>query len=175
MRGWSGLFSSEEAIAEEVLCKFEEFLSSIPLIRYRDELLNVKTVEQDLPKSLNPLPAIYEKYWTDRVQEFPSYDKFFSDWWESNLSHIDKFVQKYCWGCSWKFVEERVQSKDLKNLCLCANAVPFLLLLAYQLPISLKSKLGTRHERYRCNNRDRSSVGSFADKEGNLSCRGKSR
>lgn len=89
---------------EEVLHKFEEFLSSIPLSRYRDELLNVKTVEQDLPKSLNPLPAIYGTYWTNRVQEFPQYEKFFSDWWESNLKQIDKFVQKYFWGCSWEFV-----------------------------------------------------------------------
>jgi len=41
--------------AQKLLQAFEDFVASIPLERYRQELLLVKTVEQDLPKSLNPL------------------------------------------------------------------------------------------------------------------------
>ncbi|GIV09388.1 MAG: type-2 restriction enzyme TthHB8I [Fimbriimonadales bacterium] len=90
--------------ASDVLKQFEKFLESIPLEQYRAELLPIKTVEQDLPKSLNPLPAIYEAYWTDKVKEFPTYDQFFEDWWSSHLRAIDEFVRKYFWGCSWEFV-----------------------------------------------------------------------
>lgn len=87
-----------------LLQKFEEFLASIPLEQYRSELLSVKTVEQDLPRSLNPLPAIYEAYWKDELQTFPSYEQFFAEWWEHKLTAIDDFVRKYFWGCSWEFV-----------------------------------------------------------------------
>lgn len=44
----------------EALAEFEQYLATIPLDRYREELLPVKTVEQDLPSDLNPLPAIYD-------------------------------------------------------------------------------------------------------------------
>lgn len=90
--------------AHTILAQFEKFLESIPLENYRNELLSVKTVEQDLPRSLNPLPAIYGAYWTDTVKEFPSYEQFFTQWWESKLPAIDEFVRKYFWGCSWEFV-----------------------------------------------------------------------
>lgn len=91
-------------LTEDILKQFEKFLESIPLEQYRSELLPIKTVEQDLPRSLNPLPAIYESYWTDKVKVFPTYEQFFDDWWNSRLPAIDEFVRKYFWGCSWEFV-----------------------------------------------------------------------
>jgi hypothetical protein len=36
--------------AKNLLKQFEEFLATIPLERYRNELMPVKTVEQDLLK-----------------------------------------------------------------------------------------------------------------------------
>lgn len=92
------------AEARAVLERFEQFLESIPLEQYRSELLPVKTVEQDLPRSLNPLPSIYEAYWTDVAKEFPSYEQFFAQWWQSKLPALDTFVRRYFWGCSWEFV-----------------------------------------------------------------------
>lgn len=42
------------------LQRFREFLSSIPLDKYREELKNVKWVEQDLPKEILPLSSIFK-------------------------------------------------------------------------------------------------------------------
>ncbi|MER3499968.1 MAG: hypothetical protein C4295_00570 [Candidatus Fervidibacterota bacterium] len=90
--------------AQKLLQAFEDFVASIPLERYRQELLLVKTVEQDLPKSLNPLPSIYETYWTDKPKPFPDYDQFFRNWWQSHLLPLDEFISRYVWGCSRDFV-----------------------------------------------------------------------
>lgn len=88
----------------ELLGRFEKFLLSIPIEEYRQHLQSVKTVEQDLPRSLNPLPAIYEHYWAEQVQDFPDYEQFFDNWWQNHLQSIDEFVRKYFWGCSWDFI-----------------------------------------------------------------------
>lgn len=88
----------------KLLKKFERFLSSIPLDKYREELMPVKTVEQDLPKSLNPLPDIYNAYWIEDIKDFPNYDEFFENWWKKHLEPLDKFIRQYFWGCSIEFV-----------------------------------------------------------------------
>ncbi|MEM2265304.1 MAG: TaqI family restriction endonuclease [Candidatus Hadarchaeales archaeon] len=84
--------------------RFEAFLSTIPLERYREELEPIKTVEQDLPKDLNPLPAIYASYWLPEAAKFPDYEEFFSKWWTEHLKPLDAFIRKYFWGCSHEFV-----------------------------------------------------------------------
>lgn len=89
---------------KEVLTRFEDFLSTIPLDRYRAELEPVKTVEQDLPRELNPLPAIYSNYWVNKPAEFPNYEDFFHSWWTEHLRPLDAFIRKYFWGCSHEFV-----------------------------------------------------------------------
>ncbi|MGQ9463390.1 MAG: TaqI family restriction endonuclease [Candidatus Fervidibacter sp.] len=89
---------------KEVLTRFEAFLSTIPLDRYRSELEPVKTVEQDLPRELNPLPAIYSNYWVNEPTEFPNYEDFFHSWWTEHLRPLDAFIRKYFWGCSHAFV-----------------------------------------------------------------------
>lgn len=63
--------------AVQVLLAFEQFLESIPLDRYREELMPIKTVEQDLPPDLNPLPAIYAAFWVEQPVRFPEYEAFF--------------------------------------------------------------------------------------------------
>ncbi len=90
--------------AQDLLRAFEEFLTTIPLERYRQELMPVKTVEQDLPKALNPLPSLYATYWTEVHKPFPDYDQFFRDWWRSHLEPLDDFIRQYFWGCSRDFV-----------------------------------------------------------------------
>ncbi len=87
-----------------ILQKYEDFLANIPLNRYREELMPIKTVEQDLPKNLNPLTDIYREYWDNPNQEYKSYDDFFNDWWKSHLTYLDDFISKYFWGCSRDFV-----------------------------------------------------------------------
>jgi hypothetical protein len=64
----------------QTLSAFEQFLESVPLDRYREELMPVKTVEQDLPSELNPLPTIYSAFWVEEPARFPDYEEFFDGW-----------------------------------------------------------------------------------------------
>ncbi|GBC91586.1 hypothetical protein HRbin15_00040 [bacterium HR15] len=83
---------------------FERFLSEVPIEKYRQELMSIKTVEQDLPRRLNPLPDIYKHYWTEEDAQFPGYEELFSEWWKSHLEPLDEFIAKFFWGCSRDFV-----------------------------------------------------------------------
>ncbi len=89
---------------EQLLKSFETFLASIPIEKYRKELMPIKTVEQDLPKTLNPLPNLYQTYWTNESKTFIDYEQFFENWWKSHLNQIDEFIRQYFWGCSLEFV-----------------------------------------------------------------------
>lgn len=82
--------------------KYESFLKNIPLERY-SELRQIKTVEQDLPKEINPMPLIYEFYWEKK--DFVDFDLFFREYWKRHYPHIEKFKQKYFWGCTDEFVK----------------------------------------------------------------------
>ncbi len=104
------------ATMESLLRDFEAFLSSIPLERYRTELLPIKTVEQDLPKELNPLPDIYQVYWTEESRAFPTYDAFFDRWWTNHLEPLDRFISQYFWGCSHGFVRQGFRARLYRTL-----------------------------------------------------------
>lgn len=88
----------------QTLSAFERFLESIPLDLYRKELMSVKTVEQDLPPELNPLPAVYSAFWVEEPVRFPNYEEFFDGWWKEHLEPLDTFIRRYFWGCSHEFV-----------------------------------------------------------------------
>jgi hypothetical protein len=64
----------------EDLTKYRKFLESIPLDKYREELKNIKWVEQDLPKEILPLASIFKHYWEDR--NFLNFDEWFEGFWE---------------------------------------------------------------------------------------------
>ena len=104
----------------QLLKDFENFLAGIPLEKYRKELMPVKTVEQDLPPKLNPLPAIYESYWhperRDSSPRFPDYEEFFEKWWERNTDAIDDFKRTYFWGCSYEFVRLGFKARIYRTL-----------------------------------------------------------
>jgi len=73
----------------EDLRKYRKFLESIPLDKYREELKDVKWVEQDLPKEILPLASIFKHYWEKR--EFLEFDKWFEEFWrEINTSPESK-------------------------------------------------------------------------------------
>ena len=56
------------------------FLATIPLGRYRDELKDVKWVEQDLYEELLPLKSIYFNYW-DQRDAYPDFETWFEGFW----------------------------------------------------------------------------------------------
>ena len=59
---------------------FRDFLGKIPLSRYRDELKDIKWVEQDLPKEILPLHSIYRYYWDER--NFLDFEEWFEQFWK---------------------------------------------------------------------------------------------
>ena len=97
-RSYLWRFEMPDPQAVAVLRAFEDFLAKVPLETYRQALMPVKTVEQDLPKALSPLPAIYDAYWTSEPRSFLPYDAFFEAWWETHLKPLDAFIRKYFWG-----------------------------------------------------------------------------
>ena len=65
--------------------KYRKFLESIPLVKYREELKDIKWVEQDLVPTLYPLTSIYKNYW--ETQNFLDFEKWFTEFWsEINTS-----------------------------------------------------------------------------------------
>lgn len=66
--------------ATEALRSYRQFLESIPLDKYRDELKDVKWVEQDLYPELLPLASIFRNYW--HKQNFLDFESWFEQFWE---------------------------------------------------------------------------------------------
>ena len=61
------------------LKRYRDFLESIPLDKYREELKDIKWVEQDLPKEILPLASIFQYYWENR--KFLNFDEWFEKFW----------------------------------------------------------------------------------------------
>jgi len=59
---------------------YRRFLETISLVKYREELKDIKWVEQDLPKEMLPLASIFKYYWEER--QFLSFDEWFEIFWE---------------------------------------------------------------------------------------------
>ncbi|MEJ5253170.1 MAG: TaqI family restriction endonuclease [Chthonomonadetes bacterium] len=95
----------------ELLQRFEAFLNEIPLSRYREELMPVKTVEQDLPKSLNPLKDLYDTYWIPSTSTFVDFETFFDQWWQTHREAIEDFRNQYFWGCTCEFVQQGFKAR----------------------------------------------------------------
>lgn len=94
--------------------KYRKFLTSIPLDKYREELKDIKFVEQDLVKPLYPLVSIFEHYWQKR--EFLEFDKWFNNFWaELNKNHGHKLTDlKELVRAHRKFYDDKVND-DLDN------------------------------------------------------------
>lgn len=76
--------------AEEALNSYRIFLESIPLKRYREELKDVKWVEQDLYSEMLPLASIFRNYW--HAQNFLDFESWFEQFWEELHSNPQSLV-----------------------------------------------------------------------------------
>lgn len=99
--------------AQATLKAFENFLGRLDLDAYQHRYRPIKTVEQDLPRELNPLPDLYEHYWKPDKDDpfFPGFEDFFNRWWEKRLKPLDEFIRKYFWGCSYEFVRLGLEAR----------------------------------------------------------------
>jgi hypothetical protein len=119
--------------AQKALETFERFLASLDLESYQQKYRPIKTVEQDLPRELNPLPDLYEHYWK-ALEDNPSFlgfEELFDHWWEKRLRPLDEFIRKYFWGCSYAFVRLGLEARLYRtavsiwtqfHFCYCWNA-----------------------------------------------------
>ncbi len=88
---------------------YENFLSNIDLEFYREKYVQIKTVEQDLPRLMNPLPPIYNAYW--QRSEYLSFEEFFAYYWDSRPKEIMDFIKQFFWGCSIEFVRLGLEAR----------------------------------------------------------------
>jgi hypothetical protein len=132
--------------AREALKAFESFLEGLDLRGYEQKYRPIKTVEQDLPPELNPLPDLYENYWKPGVRNpsFPSYEEFFEAWWQKRVrsSALDAFIRKYFWGCSYNFVQLGLEARLYRT----ATSIWTQFHLCYRWQASCTSKLGASWE-----------------------------
>ena len=80
--------------------QFENFLKNIDLDSYRERFSKIKTVEMDLPKSIQALKTIYEQYWDnkDSLKEPLSFDKYYELYWKTNEPDILTFWHNSGYG-----------------------------------------------------------------------------
>lgn len=69
------------------LQRYRKFLESIPLDKLREELKDIKWVEQDLPKAILPLASIFKYYWEER--NFLPFEEWFENFWEDINSRAE--------------------------------------------------------------------------------------
>lgn len=60
--------------------RYRGFLETIPLDKYREELKDIKWVEQDLPKEVLPLVSVFKYYWEEK--QFLTFGKWFETFWK---------------------------------------------------------------------------------------------
>ncbi|MFH2069985.1 MAG: TaqI family restriction endonuclease [Elusimicrobiota bacterium] len=94
--------------------KYRKFLESIPLSKYREELKDIKWVEQDLVPMLYPLTSIFKNYWES--QNFLSFEEWFTEFWnEMNTAQKQKLTDlKDLVRAHRKFYEDKING-DLDN------------------------------------------------------------
>ncbi|MEN3009665.1 MAG: TaqI family restriction endonuclease [Candidatus Bipolaricaulaceae bacterium] len=97
---------------------FERFLENLPLEEYKEKYSQIKTVEQNLPRTLNPLRLLYKHYWKPNIKgdgqsrcPFPPFDEFFKKWWKENPKKLCEFIEKHFWGCSLNFVKLGLEAR----------------------------------------------------------------
>lgn len=119
---------------------YDNFSMNLDLDKY-SHLRTIKTVEQDLPKDLNPLEIYYDYYWFKYY--FIDYDEIFAVYWSKKLNpHIYEFIKKYFYGCSLQFVEEGFKARLYRIWMSLLTQFHFLYLWNYL----FDDKLYTNHE-----------------------------
>lgn len=82
----------------EDLSRFRDFLGKIDLTKYREELKDIKWVEQDLPYEILPQDSIFNYYWIER--DFLPFEQWFERFWgeinsRPEMAEILKQFKKY--------------------------------------------------------------------------------
>ena len=95
---------------------YRKFLLSIPLSSFRDELKEIKWVEQDLHSALFPQKSIFHYYWDEK--KFYGFEEWFDTFWNNLiadkilLEKVEDF--KILVRAYRKFYEDKINSEHEK-------------------------------------------------------------
>ncbi len=73
--------------------KFNQFLLTIDLARYREKYRHIKLVELNLPKNIQAICHLYQEYWKRR-KNFPSFEKFYEIYSQDLSNELEAFRKK---------------------------------------------------------------------------------
>lgn len=84
--------------------QFTDFCEQIDLESYRQKYSRIKTVEMDLPRSIQALDTIYENYW-DNVNNLanpPTFEEYYKLYYERHREQIEAFWRTtgFCTDCN---------------------------------------------------------------------------
>ena len=88
--------------------KFEDFLVSIDLAKYRQKYLPIKIVEMNMPKKTQALFLLYKIYWEEK--RFVSFEEFYIEYQRFHCVHLKTFQEKIqmCQKCFDKGLPARI-------------------------------------------------------------------
>lgn len=101
-------------MARFTLKQFEDFLREVNLDEYRQRFSKIKTVEMDLPRSIQALQTIYEQYWdnVDNLDKPLSFDEYYEVYYKTHQEDIESFWNSTGFGhdcdCFQKGLKARI-------------------------------------------------------------------
>ena len=91
--------------------KFDNFVKTINLEKYREQYSHIKIVEMDLPKNIQALKSLYKYYWTEiDIQNIPDFENYYKLYYEDCKKEIEEFRIKteMCENCFNKGLKARI-------------------------------------------------------------------
>lgn len=91
--------------------KFDHFVKTIDLEKYRMRYAHIKIVEMDLPKNIQALKTIYKYYWSNiDLNNIPDFEEYYELYYNDTKEDIEKFRIKteMCKDCFNKGLKARI-------------------------------------------------------------------
>lgn len=76
------------------VARFNSFLESVDLARYREKYSQIKLVELDLPRNIQAIRFLYRDYWDNRPDFYPSFEKFYDDYSRELAGELEEFRRR---------------------------------------------------------------------------------
>lgn len=82
----------ERTAGRKALAQFESFLGGLDIESYREKYSKIKTVELNLPRSVQPLRAMYETYWDCRdASLWMPFEEFYEHYQSTIPRQLEEF------------------------------------------------------------------------------------
>ena len=98
-------------MAKERFLKFDSFVKTIDLEKYRLKYAHLKIVEMDLPRNIQALKTLYKYYWQEvDLNDIPDFDRYYELYYNEHKNDIEAFRIKteMCPHCFAKGLKARI-------------------------------------------------------------------